>query len=85
MTDEYTKIMLTVMAILLFLIFIRMPQLPTTDVICFVIGPFLVLLAMPYSHRSYRDDSDFTFLFALGVSLICLGFLRIYWNRNKKV
>lgn len=47
------------------------------DFVCFVLGPFVVVV----SYRSGRDTINDLGI-AIGVALICLGFLRVYWRKS---
>ena len=50
------------------------------DVVCFLLGPFLAATGVASFLPSYGSDERH-FAFALGISLICFGFLRIYWRK----
>ena len=68
------------------------------NLICFVVGPYLISFSfLDFSHGSdniayginsnayyyyYKDNAKY--LFAIGVSLVCFGFLRKYWLNKRK-
>jgi len=59
------------------------------DVICFVFGPVLFIISIfSFGYRGLSGGglyypSDSIFGIGLGTTLICIGFLRIYWRKNK--
>ena len=69
--------------------FLRSPLDNATNILCFIIGPVLITYTFfdfSVSHRSdipyyyYKEDTQI--LIALGVALVCWGFLRHYWKKN---
>ena len=57
------------------------------DFICFVLGPFIVvvsLLSFEHGRRGFYFPGESKIGIAIGIALICIGFLRAYWRKNKK-
>ena len=55
------------------------------DLLCFVLGPVLIvvgLLDFSYRRDSYYYSDDTAIVVAVGVALVCLGFLRRHWTRS---
>ena len=57
------------------------------DFICFVLGPFVVVVSLfSFDYSSLTGGYYFTneskIGIAIGIALICLGILRIYWRKK---
>ena len=53
------------------------------DFVCFVIGPSM-FVANVLDHDRNGYSSDARFFVGIGVGLVALGILRIYWAKTQK-
>ncbi len=54
------------------------------DVLCFVIGPVLLVFPLYSLFQSWRYDEGKFILLMFGVALICFGFLWRRWAKEEK-
>jgi len=55
------------------------------DLLCFVVGPMLIAANVAdYLNRRRYYSSDSGVYLTIGVGLLAIGFLRIYWAKKNK-
>ncbi len=64
------------------------------DILCFIIGPMIIAYNLfDFRFGQYLGHDAFRYYYmedtqifiALGVALVCWGFLRLYWKKNKGI